>query len=806
MLCQFTLLLLPPLLRAQEEYVFSKGIVAGDCHHYSRKSFNTDAIAHSLYTGKFEIQQEDEKIFSPVDEKQILWDSIFTDENMQFKTEAFRNGYLYLTYNSEKETTALLNVVNSSMLYFNNEPHAGDIYGDGWLYSPVKIRKGKNELLIRTNWFSTYGLSAKLVFPEKPVSINSEDATLPDIVVGKPNEELWGGLVIINSSDKFLTDLRIESRIESSVTTTDLPKIPPLSSRKVGFLMNAENIGTKGEIVCYLRLIDHSGTIDTTRIPLNAVSPPDRYKNTFISKIDGSVQYYAVAAPEKLDTVPAALFLSLHGAGVEAIGQARAYQPKSWGVLVAPTNRRPRGFNWEDWGCIDALEVLELAQNEFQPDKRRIYLTGHSMGGHGTWFMGATFPDKWAAIAPCAGYPSLMAYGSADGKIPEPSDNITQNLLLRPSNGSNVFQLIKNYEKEGIYIHHGDSDKVVPVTFARQMRQQLGEFHTDFSYYEYPGGSHWFSNQSVDWPPLFEYFKWHKQKPDSAINHIDFSTANPAISSSFFWASVLQQEEALKYSRINLERDIILKSITGTTENAAVLAIRLTGFSSGDSISFTIDEQSILVVNEKPDQEVILVHNDQWRIGNKPAANQKSNLRNGTFKEPFHNEMVLVYGTSGTGEENSWSLIKACFDAETWYYRANGSLDIIADSNFSPADYPDQGIIIYGNSNTNSAYDKLLNDCPIQAKRGEIRIGNTKYKGDDLGAYYMWPRFDSKVASVAVVTGTGLVGMKAANSNRYFSGGSGFPDYLIFTVDMLTRGIEAVKDAGFYTNTWKIEE
>ena len=55
-----------------------------------------------------------------------------------------------------------------------------------------------------------------------------------------------------------------------------------------------------------------------------------------------------------------ALFLSLHGASVEAIGQADAYSPKKWGPIVCPTNRRPYGFDWEEWGRWDALEVLAL--------------------------------------------------------------------------------------------------------------------------------------------------------------------------------------------------------------------------------------------------------------------------------------------------------------------------------------------------------------------------------------------------------------------------------------------------------------
>jgi hypothetical protein len=47
--------------------------------------------------------------------------------------------------------------------------------------------------------------------------------------------------------------------------------------------------------------------------------------------------------------------------------------------------------------------------------------------------------------------------------------------------------------------------------------------------------------------------------------------------------------------------------------------------------------------------------------------------------------------------------------------------------------------------------------------------------------------------------------MMATEANQYFAGGSGFPDYLIFTVDLLKDGVKAIKVAGFYGNDWHIE-
>jgi hypothetical protein len=137
--------------------------------------------------------------------------------------------------------------------------------------------------------------------------------------------------------------------------------------------------------------------------------------------------------------------------------------------------------------------------------------------------------------------------------------------------------------------------------------------------------------------------------------------------------------------------------------------------------------------------------------------------------------MVFVYGTTGTKEENEWSFNKARYDAETWYYRGNGAVDLIADKQFTLEKYKDRGVIIFGNKTTNAAWKMVLSDCPIQVERNGITAGNKSWQGDDLAAYFVWPLRNSSVASVAVISGTGIKGMQAANANQYFAGASGFP-------------------------------
>jgi hypothetical protein len=87
-----------------------------------------------------------------------------------------------------------------------------------------------------------------------------------------------------------------------------------------------------------------------------------------------------------------------------------------------------------------------------------------------------------------------------------------------------------------------------------------------------------------------------------------------------------------------------------------------------------------------------------------------------------------------------------------------------------------------------------------------MTAGNETWEADDLGVYFTWPIKGSAIHSVGVIAGTGLKGMQAANANQYFAGASGFPDFMIFKLDMLQQGSQAIKMAGFFDNQWKLSE
>src|SRR6185369_10199965 len=124
----------------------------------------------------------------------------------------------------------------------------------------------------------------------------------------------------------------------------------------------------------------------------------------------------------------------------------------------------------------------------------------------------------------------------------------------------------------------------------------------------------------------------------------------------------------------------------------------------------------------------------KWTAAEKLPAIQKTLARSGPFKQAFNHRMMFVYGTAGSAEENAWAFAKARFDAETFWYRGNGSVDVIADSEFDSRDAAnrDRSVILYGNADTNSTWDMLLHDSPVQVKRDAITIGDRQFTANNL--------------------------------------------------------------------------
>ena len=809
-------------------------LVIASTGHSGRSPVHADAIEAEISSGKWHRPANGDRV-QLADGNTNEWEVISTNKDGWFESRTWRGGYAYVPVTMDSNCVMILHAEGDSLVYVNGELRAGDPYELGYVHLPVPLRAGTNDFLFECGGGR---LKFVLIAPPQPVSFNLGDTTLPDFIGGE-RMDTRGAVVIVNATGETQTGLSIRASIGGKrAVETAVPAIPPFSVRKVGFRLRGKVSDTTGtgpqqiravlpdtprdesretRVSLQLTLIGEKNgrrqTLDSAATRLRLRQPEQIQKRTFISDIDGSVQYWALnpAQPIHRDHLPLAMFFSLHGAAVEALGQAEAYEPKSWGNIVVPTNRRPYGFDWEDWGRLDALEVLSLAKAGLHPDPQRIYLTGHSMGGHGAWQLGALFPDHFAADGVSAGWISFFSYaGGARFTNATPVEAILQ----RAAAASDTLLMKSNFLQEGVYILHGSKDDNVPVTEARRMNSVLSKFDHDFVFHEEPGAGHWWDRSDepgadcVDWPPMFDYFARHAIPTDASLREINFTTVNPGVSATCHWLEIEQQMHPLEPSWINVRWDPGKRRFVGATTNIARLAFDLDYAKPGKPLKVELDGQILSDIRWPTNAGKLWLRNEdgQWSVPSKPTPADKGPLRNGPFKDAFRHGMIFVYGTKGTPEENAWAFNKARFDAESFWYRGNSSVDVIPDTEFNPRSQSDRGVILYGNADVNGAWPPLLGDSPVQVTRNEVRIGGRVLTGADLACLFLRPRPGSDIACVGVISGTGLIGMKLTDRLTYFLSGVAYPDCTVVGSEMLAEGATGVRAAGFFGNDWSVDK
>lgn len=154
-------------------------------------------------------------------------------------------------------------------------------------------------------------------------------------------------------------------------------------------------------------------------------------------------------APEnKKEKLP--LIIQLHGAGergegkddlnlVEVHGFAKLLNEKDYECITVMPQCAKNSF----WAARveSIINFIEQLIEEYDADRKRVYLTGLSMGGFGTWFTAMARPDLFAAIAPVCGggmpwnagvldMPVWAFHGAVDTVVtPRHSDEMVEKLI-----------------------------------------------------------------------------------------------------------------------------------------------------------------------------------------------------------------------------------------------------------------------------------------------------------------------------------------------------------------------------------------
>lgn len=195
-----------------------------------------------------------------------------------------------------------------------------------------------------------------------------------------------------------------------------------------------------------------------------------------VLRSDGGSDPLYVHVPEGYDpSRPVGLVLGLHGMGGNGKDIRRALKDEASrrGVLLAcPYAGKGRVIpkNWKAGEDEVALRALRFLFARYAIDPDRVWLVGVSLGGFGTWEIGLTHPDRFAALVTVAGGLSFVEYAGI-------TDSWTRDLLV------NAWSL-------PVLMAHGGADDIVPVRFDRRTKEDLEELGYAVRYMEDPELGH----------------------------------------------------------------------------------------------------------------------------------------------------------------------------------------------------------------------------------------------------------------------------------------------------------------------------
>jgi len=183
------------------------------------------------------------------------------------------------------------------------------------------------------------------------------------------------------------------------------------------------------------------------------------------------------------------LMIFLHGSGergsdvnkVKANGPPKIVEKKKDFPFVLISPQCPSGDNW-NVAVLNKLLDEALAKYHVDPD--RVYLTGLSLGGGGTWHWAAANPERFAAIVPIAGFGD-PEYGKKLKHVP-------------------------------VWAFHGQKDNTVKISGEEKLVDAVKSVDGDAKLTVYPDGGHDVWTETYDNPDVYTWLLEHKRWKEDA--------------------------------------------------------------------------------------------------------------------------------------------------------------------------------------------------------------------------------------------------------------------------------------------------
>ncbi|MEX2193975.1 MAG: prolyl oligopeptidase family serine peptidase [Thermoleophilaceae bacterium] len=273
----------------------------------------------------------------------------------------------------------------------------------------------------------------------------------------------------------------------------------------------------------------------------------------------GIHQHYGLYIPEAhRPGTPSPLQLWLHFRG--GLGHTAANLVprvfRHYGEDVDTIVVTPEGRGSSRWyvgkGHVDVLEVWEDVMDTLDVDRDRVYVSGHSMGGWGSYLLGVLYPDRFAAAMPVAGPVTQGAWFGCD------SDPCYQGANGGDARVQHTRRLLDNVRHVPLAIFQGAIDELVPVAGVSAQALRLTELGYPHRYYLFPAYEH-YSHPIVDeWIEGVRYMHQFSRDPNPArvtyARDMPFERATESVQSddvpldfdfdTAYWMSELEPADA----------------------------------------------------------------------------------------------------------------------------------------------------------------------------------------------------------------------------------------------------------------------
>jgi predicted peptidase len=189
------------------------------------------------------------------------------------------------------------------------------------------------------------------------------------------------------------------------------------------------------------------------------------------------------------------LLLFLHGAGergtnlarVKVHGPPKLVETNAAFPFIVVSPQCPPGQRWDPQALLLLLDDV-MAGHPVDPE--RVYVTGLSMGGYGTWALAAAAPERFAAVAPICG-----------GGDP---------IAVRLAGGGPRADALKTL---GVWAFHGAKDEVVRLSESERMVEAYKNLGATPKLTVYPEAAHDSWTETYANPALYEWLLRHRRVP-----------------------------------------------------------------------------------------------------------------------------------------------------------------------------------------------------------------------------------------------------------------------------------------------------